>query len=140
MLTEIIGATYLPGAARRSRREGSETLWGRDKDPRVLSVWEGCFDLGEKATALEGLAGALTAEGRSESAVRLFATAAAVREATGAVREVPAEAAYDRDLAVTRAALGEAAFAATWTSGWAMGLEGAVAEALAPDPSPGPLA
>ncbi len=72
--------------------------------------------------------------------MRLFATAAAVREATGAVREVPAEAAYDRDLAVTRAALGEAAFAATWTSGWTMGLEEAVAEALAPDPSPSPLA
>jgi predicted ATPase/transcriptional regulator with XRE-family HTH domain len=86
------------------------------------------------AHALQGLAAARAALGDARGAARLFGAAAALREAVGAPLAPADRAAHDRDLAATRAALDEAAFAAAWAAGQALPLDQAVAEALAPTP------
>jgi tetratricopeptide (TPR) repeat protein len=81
--------------------------------------------------ALEGLAGALGMQGRVEHAARLFGAAAALRESSGMPLPPVERAPYEHDVAAVRAQLDEATFAAAWTTGQAMSLEDAVAEALA---------
>jgi non-specific serine/threonine protein kinase len=80
--------------------------------------------------ALEEWAGLAAAEGRPGRAARLFGAAQALRAAAGLARHASLCAAYGRDLAATRAALGPEAFAAAWAAGQAMPLEQAVADAL----------
>ncbi len=80
---------------------------------------------------LEGLAGAVWGGEHSERAARLFGAAAAGRVALGTPRAPAERAAYDRRVAVVRAALGEEQFARAWAEGQAMTLEQAVASALA---------
>jgi hypothetical protein len=65
-------------------------------------------------------------------AVRLFAAAAANREALGAPLQPSDGRENERALASARAALDEAAFAAAWTEGRALSLEHAVEYARAP--------
>jgi predicted ATPase/DNA-binding XRE family transcriptional regulator len=82
--------------------------------------------------------------GRLEGAVRLFGAAAALRASLGdaaarswSIPLAPANRdAYERQVAATRAALGEEAFAAAWADGQRLPLEQAMAEArvaAAPD-------
>jgi len=89
--------------------------------------------------SLEGLAWTLSAQGHVERAARLLGAAEATRQMTGfalsAVHPYWA-AERDREVAATRASLGEDGFAAAWSEGQAMPLDAAVAYALAADPSP----
>ena len=85
-----------------------------------------CRELGDKhglAECLEGLAGVAVAQQQLERAARLLGAAAALREATGAPLSPCERVRYDRDVSAVRAGLGEAAFAAIWTTGKAMPLE-----------------
>jgi predicted ATPase/transcriptional regulator with XRE-family HTH domain len=77
---------------------------------------------------LEGLAKVAHLQGRWEDAVRLWAVAQAQRAALGAPRWPTDQPAYERDLAAVRAALGEQAFAASWTAGSGMAFEQALDE------------
>jgi predicted ATPase/DNA-binding CsgD family transcriptional regulator len=108
-----------PGAAAAHYREAVALAWKH----RSLST---------VAHTLPKLADALVGSGRPEAAARLLGTAAALREAIGAAPEHDALSGLAREVGVVRAALGEAAFAASWAAGRALPLEQAIAEALAP--------
>ena len=82
------------------------------------------------ASCLETLGEVAQAQGQSERATRLCAAAAAVRDALGVSLSPFERVRPDRTLASARTQLGEAAFAAAWSGGAAMGLERAVAYAL----------
>jgi tetratricopeptide (TPR) repeat protein len=82
---------------------------------------------------LVGLAGVSDAHGDHDRAAQLLGAAEALREALGIRRSPHAQARYDRCLASTRGALGDAAFEATWAAGRARTLEQAIEYALAPD-------
>jgi len=69
------------------------------------------------AAALEGFARVAGASARFERSARLFAAAAALREAVGAPIPPVSRAAYDGDLATVRAGLDEATFNAVWGEG-----------------------
>jgi len=80
-------------------------------------------ELGDKhglAECLESLAGMAVAQQQLERAARLLGAAAALREAIGAPLSPGERVRYDRDVSAVRAGLGEAAFAAVWTTGKAM--------------------
>jgi hypothetical protein len=66
-------------------------------------------------------------------AARLFGAAEALRAAIGSPIPPIERAEYERAVAASRTALGEAAFAAAWAEGRAMTLERAVEFALAAD-------
>ena len=84
---------------------------------------------------LRPLVGIWAAAGETERAARLAGAEAALREAIGTPVDPPEELVrYQRDVAATRAAFGEAAFAAAEAAGRALPLAAAVAEALAPFP------
>jgi predicted ATPase/transcriptional regulator with XRE-family HTH domain len=79
---------------------------------------------------LDELAGLATAENQAESAARLFGLTQAVRQARGMVPTALRGVFHDRDMAKTRASLGEGTFEAAYRSGHAMRLEDAIAVAL----------
>jgi tetratricopeptide (TPR) repeat protein len=79
---------------------------------------------------LEGLAGITAASRQPERAARLFSAAATLRESAAIPLPALNRADYDRDLAIARAQLDEATFAAAWAEGQQMSLEQAIAEAL----------
>lgn len=79
---------------------------------------------------LNALAGWAAEEGRMERAARLFAAAAALREASHIAIRPADRADYDRHLGEVREALGEAAFASAWAAARALPLERIIAEAL----------
>jgi tetratricopeptide (TPR) repeat protein len=81
--------------------------------------------------SLEAIAGVVVGQGRAVRAARLLAAAEALRTTLGEQRMSGARPVYMRDVAATRAQLGEAAFAAAWAAGQQLTLEQAVAEALA---------
>jgi len=86
--------------------------------------------------AVEALAVLAKREGNLERAARLWGAAAAVRKTLGG-RVPPLERPHDDPaLPETRAALGDAAFAAAWEAGRAMRIEEAVAYALEPEGAP----
>jgi hypothetical protein len=87
------------------------------------------------ATALETLASLGAERDRPERAARLYGAAATLGDATGAARETSGDD-FERELAATRAALGESAFAAAWAAGAELPLDQAVAEALAEAEAP----
>ena len=92
--------------------------------------------------AVEDLARASADARRSRSAARLFGAAHALRLATGALLPPAGRAAYERDLARLRAALGEAGFAKAWAAGEGHPLD-VLAEEAAPRverSTPGPAA
>jgi non-specific serine/threonine protein kinase len=73
--------------------------------------------------------------GRPEAAARLYGAATAQRERAARPVEPVFRAEYERDLAISRQALGEAAFATAFAAGRALTPEQAVAEALAVGPA-----
>jgi class 3 adenylate cyclase len=79
---------------------------------------------------LEGRASLAGAQGELDRAVRLFAAAAALRDAFGAPRPPADRAEFERQVASTGAQLGHQAFASSWAEGRSMSLEQAVAYAL----------
>jgi predicted ATPase/DNA-binding CsgD family transcriptional regulator len=101
-------------------------------------------DQGGIAWCLEKLAEAALLEGERasassqlecyQSAVRLFAAAAAIREPIHSAMDQVDQSAYQRNLATLRAGLGEAAFAAAWAEGDTLELEAIIARALAEAP------
>jgi predicted ATPase/transcriptional regulator with XRE-family HTH domain len=88
---------------------------------------------GYLALCLEGLAIALLGQGRYERTATLCAAAAALRAAARAPLPKPEQEAYDRTVASSRAALGDAAFARAWQRGQALSLDEIVANALSDD-------
>jgi DNA-binding CsgD family transcriptional regulator len=89
------------------------------------------------ANSLEELAAIAAGGGRAETAVRLYAAAARLRERTGnAIRVTYDQPVYERGMAAARAALDPAAFALAWDAGAALPLDQAVAEALDLAPAP----
>jgi DNA-binding CsgD family transcriptional regulator len=80
---------------------------------------------------LEDIADIAGRIGQPETAARLYGAADAQRQQLGLPIDPPFRAEYERDVAVARRALGEAAFAAAWAAGRALSDEQAVAEALA---------
>lgn len=83
---------------------------------------------------VEGLGAVAGAQGQPERAARLFAAAAVAREIIGTPLAPSERVAHDRAVAAVRAALGVAGFETAWATGWAHGLEAAVAEALESGP------
>jgi tetratricopeptide (TPR) repeat protein len=79
------------------------------------------------AESLEELAAVANGKGQAEQAARIFGAAATLRHQIGAPIPTGERADYERHVAATRAALGEAAFAAAWAEGEAMTLEEALA-------------
>jgi tetratricopeptide (TPR) repeat protein len=85
------------------------------------------------AAVLEAMASLAVARGEGISAGRLWGAAAALRAAIGAPLPATQQEAQERAVAATRAAVGEAEFAAAWAAGEALPLEAAVHLALAGD-------
>jgi predicted ATPase len=90
----------------------------------------------ETLIALEGLAAAAGAQEHTERAARLFGAAENLRNLAGFPLLPIARAAYDRDVATTRAQLDEDIWRAAWAAGQAMTMEQAIAEALHPQTTP----
>jgi predicted ATPase/DNA-binding CsgD family transcriptional regulator len=87
--------------------------------------------------ALEGMAGVILAAGRPATATRLLAAADAARATLEIPRQALERRQFEDDLVAARAALGEAAFAVSWSVGSAISLDDAVELALAaPDGGP----
>ncbi len=82
------------------------------------------------ALALDSAAGVALAYRRPERAVRLLGTAAALRETAGIPVDAPNLEAWQRSVAATCAALGEAAFAAERAAGRERSVEEAIAEVV----------
>jgi predicted ATPase/transcriptional regulator with XRE-family HTH domain len=96
-----------------------------------LALVQGSGDRGAAALCLAGIARLVAARGLPAKATRLYA-AAALRSATwwppsGWDERI----AHDQQVVALHGSLGEDAFVAAWEAGQAMGLEQAVAEALA---------
>lgn len=83
------------------------------------------------AWCLTGLGGVAAAAGEAKQAARLFGAGAALLKVLGAPLRPAVQTNYDTIVARTRATLGEAAFAASWSAGAALPLEEAIAEAVA---------
>jgi len=150
-LTVSREAVNAGGALRLYQHENARTFWlrghglialRRHDDERAEALYreglalcktfgKGRHWMGEEC--LEGLAGAATGQGDFVRGTRLFAAAETLRETLGRVRLPPFQADHEQRVASTRAALGEAAFAAAWAEGRAMTLEQAIEYALAPE-------
>jgi len=92
----------------------------------------------ETEECIDGLAQLACAKGSYEQAARLFGVAEALRAALGLHPDRFEQALHDQSLAFTRAALGEAAFAAQFAEGQAAPLEQAIKYALATTEAPPP--
>lgn len=86
--------------------------------------------LWEIAACLEGLASVAIARGAAGHAARLWGASEAIREQIGAPLSPVDRAAYDADVARSRAMLGDEAFTGARAEGQAMTLEQAIAYAL----------
>jgi predicted ATPase/DNA-binding CsgD family transcriptional regulator len=80
---------------------------------------------------LEGLAGVAAGRGQHQRAARLLGAADVMRDTIGFPRVAPDRDHYERLVGAVRAGLGEAAFGTAVAQGRAMGLDDAVAYALA---------
>jgi predicted ATPase/tetratricopeptide (TPR) repeat protein/transcriptional regulator with XRE-family HTH domain len=89
---------------------------------------------GRIADCLAGLAGVYQAQARTAAevfrVVQLYGAAQIGYLTSPGLHRQRERAGYARDLAAARTRLGDATFAAAWAAGQAMGLEGAVPEAL----------
>jgi len=80
------------------------------------------------AECLTGIAAALTKQGETERAARLFGTSEALRESTGVVLWPANHMEYDRILALLHKSMDESTLAAAWAAGRARSTEQAIAE------------
>jgi non-specific serine/threonine protein kinase len=111
--------------------------WLRGEHPRATQLQRESLALQREmddrvgiADSLDVLAWVANAAGEPTRAARLFGAAAAVRERSGATSLPLWRAEHERNLAATRARLGEEAFAAAWASGRSLTVEEAIEEAL----------
>jgi hypothetical protein len=81
--------------------------------------------------ALSGLAGVAVAVGQPIRAVHLFGAVEAAYQALNKSNDPIAQKEADRDIALVKGLLDEAAFTFAWAEGKAMGLEKAIREAHA---------
>ena len=81
--------------------------------------------------ALSEMAGVVTAIGQPVQAVHLLGAVEAELEALNKEKDPVAQIESDRDTALAREKLDEAAFASAWSEGRAMGLEKAIQEGRA---------
>jgi tetratricopeptide (TPR) repeat protein len=90
-------------------------------------------ELGDPAIvwSIAGLGCVAAMSARPERAARLWGAAAAMRDAQVKRVAPTSRVAYEEAQRLARAALGDDAFAAAWAAGRALGLDAAVAEALA---------
>ena len=100
---------------------------------RSLSLRKELKDRLGAADTLERLAAALLGQNEVKRAVCLWAVASLLREAIGAPMSPDERKTYDQQVAQSRSALGEEAFAAAWEEGRSMDWEQAVASLLKPD-------
>jgi predicted ATPase len=122
MAVWCLGKTDVASGNRTSARERlTEAL-------RAFQVFE---MNAEALDCLEDYAELLQSAGRSDDAVRVYAAAAAVREALVLPRSPRAEARRQINIDAMRAALDEAAFKVAWSTGQAWGLDEAVEHTLA---------
>jgi hypothetical protein len=84
--------------------------------------------------SIEGLAATAGAQGDILRAVRLWSSAAAIRQALGTPLPPINHSRRDSAIAQLRAQLDEATFAATWAEGQTLTLEQVIAYALEPRP------
>jgi DNA-binding CsgD family transcriptional regulator len=95
------------------------------------------FDRLGQMYELAGFSALAAAEGQPQAALRLAGAIAALTEGTGIQIQPTDRLRYERQLAYARHALDEDSAEAAWTEGHAMGLDQAVAYALAPQEPPG---
>ena len=94
-----------------------------------------CGDARVIIDALSGLATTAVSWDQHTRAARLFAAADRLRDAVGTPLLLKADrAAYERGIAAAREGLGEAEFAAAWSAGAALSVEGAIAEVAGMEP------
>jgi hypothetical protein len=96
----------------------------------ALTVSQLLTDQASIAWRLAGLGTAAALDEEPDRAARLWGAAERLRQAIGCRPAPAARATYERAIALARAQLDEAAFAAAWAEGWAIPLEQAIAEAL----------
>ena len=92
------------------------------------------LETGEKegqAAALEGLAAVACVQGQPVTAVQLYGAAEAVRKQIGIPPPPPERAVMERDLALLRPQMEEAAFTTAWERGQSLPLEQTIALAVA---------
>lgn len=92
-----------------------------------------CRDLGDKevgAYCLEGLGEVLRAAGEPGPAVRVWAAAHALREATGAIQSPSGQAEFEQAVAEAGQRLGEEDFSRAWSEGHAVHIGQALAYGL----------
>ncbi|MGH2560948.1 MAG: LuxR C-terminal-related transcriptional regulator, partial [Thermomicrobiales bacterium] len=140
-------ATYCEEALRLSREIGYDfgirrSLHGlayvtyKQRDfPRSLALSQEVLamhpDIGwADAAHLEDIADIAGRAGAPEQAARLYGAADALRERFGRPIEPAFRTEFERDVAVARRVLGDAAFATAWAAGQALSAEQAAAEAL----------
>lgn len=92
----------------------------------ALDHFQRIGDRGNICTCVEALGGLLTALGRPVQGAHLLGAAAALRESIGTPVQGHEQARYDADVAATRAALSDEAFAAAWSEGGATSLREAI--------------
>ncbi|MBW3634107.1 MAG: tetratricopeptide repeat protein [Chloroflexi bacterium] len=92
-------------------------------------VYRAMGDQEAMARSLEALAGLAVAMGEAEQGTRLFGRAEALRDEIGAPLAIIAAERYEQDVAAARALLPEQLFAAAWSTGRALPMTEAIAEA-----------
>src|SRR5262249_25199608 len=133
-LAEELGANHVVAGALGAHGRIAH-LW--EDDARAASLLKQSLAVAREsgsqfviAYAIVGLACVAAGTGQFGPAARLFAAADHAQPGNATFRLTPlARADYERHLAATREALGEAAFAAAWAEGAAMALEQAAEEA-----------
>jgi len=102
----------------------------RDLYEEALTLFQDVEDKWWISWCLEGAAEVAVCRAQPSRATRLFGAAASLRQAIGAPRPPAFRAYCERDLAIARRQLDEAAFAEARTEGRAMGLQAAIEYAL----------
>ncbi len=97
----------------------------------ALAIASAVEDPVSSSYILEAIALTLLGQGQAERAMQLMGAAEALRQAINAPLPPAYQADYAPSLALARASLGDAAFAAAWGEGRAMSFKQAVAYALA---------
>jgi len=95
-----------------------------------LTISQTLSDQASMSWCLAGLGSVAALDEEPERAARLWGAAEGLRQAISCRPAPAARATYERALAVARAQLDEATFAAAWAQGHALSLEQAVTEAL----------
>lgn len=108
-------ASALAGLADVAAHQGDDAC-AADQYQALLILFQAIGYLLGIVETLEGLAGLAAAREQWERAARLWG-AAVIRDRTGMPVPPVSQVTYDRAVAATRAALGDAAFAAAWDAG-----------------------